>query len=245
MDYFHNELLNELYFIQKKVDIEIIKTKISDSKYLDKVTNTISYYKNIKEMILNKIRKFEFDTSYKLDNGKIYVIIGLDTTTIYSIKYKDEDITVLLLESTNGIEEKLDMLLAHEFTHFIRKQIFKNDIFENSIGERFIVEGIGCNYSIEIVPNKEDYAYCIVNKETVEWVKNNIEKIEEHMKGKIDSNELMSDYFYMYADKNKTGIPPRTGYVYGYLKVMEYLTKNNLKVKDILNVEWYKILDIK
>ena len=68
------------------------------------------------------------------------------------------------------------MLLAHEFTHFVRKQIFKRDIFENSIGERFIVEGIGCNYSREIVPNREEYEYCIVNKDTVEWVKNNIDE---------------------------------------------------------------------
>lgn len=247
LDYFDNELLDKIYFIPKKVDKKMITTKLNDSIFLDKVLNTFSYYKNknIENIIHDKIKKFEIDTSYKLDCGKIYVIIGLDTTTIYSIRYNDEDVTVLLLESTNGSEETLDILLAHEFTHFVRKQVFKNDIFENSIGERFIVEGIGCNYSREIVPDKDDYAYCIVNKETFDWVKNNIEKIEDLVKGKIDSNELMSDYFYMYADKNKTGIPPRTGYVYGYLKVMEYLTKNNLKLKDILNVEWYKILDIK
>lgn len=247
LNYFHNELLDKIYFIPKKVDKKLIVNKINDSIFLDKVISTISCYKNknVENIIHNKIKKFELDTSYRLDGVQLYVIIGLDTTTIYSIKYNDEDVTVLLLESTNGLEENLDILLAHEFTHFIRKQIFKNDIFENSIGERFIVEGIGCNYSREIVPNKDDYIYCIVNKETVDWVKKNIEKIEVHMKDKIYSNELMSDYFYMYSDKNKTGILPRSGYVYGYLKVKEYLTKNNLKVKDILSIEWYKILGIK
>ena len=47
---------------------------------------------------------------------------------------------MVLLESTNGDLDNLDMLLAHEFTHFVRRQIFKRDIFENSIGERFVVE---------------------------------------------------------------------------------------------------------
>ena len=37
------------------------------------------------------------------------------------------------------------------------------------------------------------------------------------------------DYFYMFADTIKTGLPTRTGYVYGYLKVKEYLKNNNLK----------------
>ncbi len=243
-DYFCNELLDKLYFLPKKIDKNIIKTKINDSKYIDKVKNTISYYKNknIEKMIYDKIEKFESDTSYKIKNGKIYVIIGLDTTTIYSIKYKGEDVSILLLESTNGLEDKLDILLAHEFTHYVRGQIFKRDIFENSIGERFIVEGIGCNYSKEIVPGKCDFEYCIVDEDIFRWVKDNIDKIEIYMSGKISSNELMSDYFYMYSDTNKTGMPVRTGYVYGYLKVGEYLKKHNLKVKDIISIDWEKIL---
>ena len=182
------------------------------------------------------------ETSYKIDGGKLYVIIGLDTTTIYSTKIGDEDITVLLLESTNGIDSSLDILLAHEYTHFVRKQIFNRDIFENSIGERFITEGIGCNYSREAVPGKEDYEYCIVKEEIVNWVKDNINMVEQHMKNKIDTNELMSDYFYMYSDPKITGLPPRTGYVYGYLYVKKYLEKNNITIKDILSKEWYEIL---
>lgn len=62
------------------------------------------------------------------------------------------------------------------------------------------------------------------------------------MKGKLDSNELMCDYFYMLADTTKTGLPARTGYVYGYLKIKEYLENNNLKIKDIINKDWQEIL---
>ena len=243
-NYLSSDLINELYFKPKKINKDIINNKLNDSKYIEKFNNTINTYKNLDmvDIITRKINEFELDTSIKLDNYKIYLIIGLDTTTIYSFNYNNEDVTVLLLESTNGDIDNLNMLLAHEFTHFVRKQIFNRDIFENSIGERFIVEGIGCNYSREIVPNKEDYEYTIVKEDTVNWVKNNIDKIEKHFNGKIDTNELMSDYFYMYADTKKTGLPARTGYVYGYLKVKEYLEKNNLKIRDIIDKNWEDIL---
>ena len=244
-DYLVNGLINELYFIPKKISKDLINEKAKNSKYIDKVKRTIDFYKNIdiEKVILEKIHKYELDTSYKLDNYNIYVIIGLDTTTIYSTKYKGEDATVLLLESTEGNIDKLEMLLAHEYTHFVRKQIFKKDIFESSIGERLVVEGIGCNYSKEIVPYRKDYEYCIVNEDTVIWVKNNIEKVETHMKNKLNNNKLMRDYFYMYIDTKKAGMPARVGYVYGYLKVKEYLEKNNLKIKDIINKPWQDILN--
>lgn len=241
---FNNEILDKLYFDPKKIDKNIVDTKLNNEDYISKILNTINYFcnKNVEQMIMNKIKGFEEKTSYKINDGKIYVIIGLDTTTIYTTKLDDEDVTVLLLESTNGIEYNLDILLAHEYTHFIRKQIFKRDIFENSIGERFVTEGIACNYSREIVPNKDDYEYCIVDETIVNWVKNNMDKVETYMIGKVSTNELMSDYFYMFADVAKTGIPARTGYVYGYLKVKEYLEKNRLKVKDIISLDWKEIL---
>ena len=239
-NYLSSDLINDLYFKPKKIDKKLIE-KINDQKFLNKVINSIKNFKNVEKLIEEKIKQFEQDIC-KLDNYKIYVIIGLDTTTIYSIKYNNEDVTVLLLESTDGMIDNLNILLAHEYTHFVRKQIFKKEIFENSIGERFVVEGIGCNYSREIVPYKEDYEYCIVNKDTVEWVKNNINKVEDYMKNKLETNELMSDYFYMFADTKKTGMPARIGYVYGYIKIKEYLEKNNLKIKDIIAKEWKDIL---
>ena len=243
-NYLNSDLLNELYFIPKKVDKKLINIKLSNPEYIEKVNRTINLYKNLslEKFISDKIANFELDTHQRIESYTIYLIIGLDTTTIYSFKYKGEDVSVLLLESIDGIVEKLDILLAHEFTHWVRKQIFQWDIFEKSLGERFIVEGIGCNYSREIVPDKKDCEYCLVNDSVVTWVKNNIDKVEEKMMGHLETNELMSDFFYMFADTRKTKMPARVGYVYGYLKVKDYLEKNNLRIRDIINKDWKEIL---
>lgn len=39
--------------------------------------------------------------------------------------------------------------------------------------------------------------------------------------------------------KNK--MPVRTGYVYGYLKVKEYMEHNNVKIKDVVKMDWKDI----
>ena len=54
----------------------------------------------MKELLNDIIDELGKILDYKNINNKVYVIIGLDTTTIYSTKYQNEDITVILLEST-------------------------------------------------------------------------------------------------------------------------------------------------
>ena len=242
-EYLSGEMINDLYLAPKRINRDLVDKKLADTKYINKINSTINTYKNtdIESMITQRMNFFATDLSYKVDY-KIYVLIGLDTTTIYSTQYNGEDVTVLMLESTNGSFENLDLLLAHEYTHLVRKAFSNQDIFETSIGERIIVEGIGCNYSREIVPNKDEYKYCIVGKEEFEWVENNIDKVEQYIQGKLRTNELMGDLFYMYADTKKTGMPTRTGYVYGYLIVKDYLKKNNLQIKDIINRNWDELI---
>lgn len=46
----------------------------------------------------------------------------------------------------------------------------------------------------------------------------------------------------MFAKTKLPDMPVRTGYVYGYLKVKDYMEKNNLKIKDIVKIEWKEIL---
>ena len=84
-NYLSSDLINELYFKPKRINKDIINNKLNDSKYIEKLGNTINTYKNLDmvDIITRKINEFELDTSIKLDNYKIYLIIGLDTTTIY------------------------------------------------------------------------------------------------------------------------------------------------------------------
>lgn len=240
-DYWNNELIQKLYFIPKKIDINLIYSRLKDEAYKEQLSNTIKYLNtiNIEDEIEKLLEYFENNTRYSLKDEKIYVIIGLNTTTIYSTIINNEEITVLCIESINGIYDKLKILIAHEFTHFVRKNLLNKDIFESSIGERLVTEGIAINYSREMVPNKEESQYCIVSSNTIEWVKENIQFIEKYTKEELDNNNLMLDLFYMFA---KIDFPVRSGYVYGYLKVKAYLEKNKLKVKDILGINWQDIL---
>lgn len=242
---FDNSLINDIYFEPKKIDKGIIDLKLNDKNYIDKVLNTIKNYrcKDIEKVIIEKIKGFSSDTSYDLCDYKIYLIIGLDTSTIYSTKLNGEDITVLLLESTDGIESKLDVLLSHEFTHFVRSRLLNKNIFNESIGERLITEGIACNYSRECVPSLNEYEYCIVDRDVYEWVVDNTDKLESCLVGKLDTCELMSALFSINGIL-ALNIPSRCGYVYGYLKVRDYLMKNNLLVKDILGIYWKDIIDV-
>ena len=58
-----------------------------------------------------------------------------------------------------------------------------------------------------------------------------------------DKNNMMYDFFYMFAKTKIPNMPVRTGYVYGYLKVKEYMRKNNLKIKDIVKLDWREVLN--
>ena len=237
--------LKDIYFEPKKIEKdkieEIIKSRDYQKVLLDTITNLNNI--NLNEVFANTLNELGNILNYKDINKKVYVIIGLNTTTIYSTKYKNEDVTVILLESTLGLEENIKMLLAHEYTHWIREKEIKHDIFEQCIGERFVTEGIACNFSEEVVPNKPKSYYTIVPNTTVEWVENNIETIDKFVEPELDKNNMMYDFFYMFAKTKIPNMPVRTGYVYGYIKVKEYMRKNNLKIKDIIKSDWREVLN--
>lgn len=240
----NHELLDDIYFTPKKIDKDKIENIIKDKKYKDLLLNTISNLENIdlSKTFSNIVDELGNTLSYKNISKKIYVIIGLNTTTIYSVRYKNEDVTVILLESSLGLEENIKMLLAHEYTHWIREKEIKHDIFESCIGERFVTEGIACNFSEEIVPKKSKSYYTIVIDQTVKWVEDNIEVLDNLVKDELDKKDMMYDFFYMFAKTRLPDMPVRTGYVYGYLKVKEYMKNNSLKIKDIVKIDWKKIL---
>ena len=246
-NYINNNLniLKSIYFVPKRIEDSKIECFIEDNEYIKTMLDTISNLENIdlNELFVKIVNELGNILNYKNINKKIYIIIGLNTTTIYSTKYQGEDITVILLESTLGLEKNIKMLLAHEYTHWIRAKEIKHDIFEKCIGERFITEGIACNFSEEMVPKMPESYYCIVPDTTVQWVKDNIIAIDNFTKNELEKNSMMYDFFYMFAKTKLPSMPVRTGYVYGYIKVKEYMKRKRLKVKDIVNLDWRDILN--
>ena len=71
------------------------------------------------------IRSFEEETEYTVGEQCLYLILGCNTTTIYTTEYLSKEVSVLCMESLNGNPDMLKMLLAHEFTHLIRKQLLR------------------------------------------------------------------------------------------------------------------------
>lgn len=245
-NYVHNkyDILKDIYFEPKKIEQEKIYEVIESIEYQKVLIDTIKNLKNISldTFFKNTVNELGNILDYRNIDKKVYIIIGMNTTTIYSTKYKNEDVTVILLESTLGIVENIKMLLAHEYTHWIREKEIKHDIFETCIGERFVTEGIACAFSEEVVPNKSESYYTIVSNTTIQWVKNNMENIDKIVENELDKNDMMYDFFYMFAKTKIPDMPVRTGYVYGYLKVKGYMRDNNLKIKDIMKKDWKKIL---
>ena len=241
--YWELDILNNIYFIPKKVDKRKSYELIRDEEFLRLLETTASFLKkcDVVKVVEELFHEFEDDTKYQLKDEKLYLILGYHTTTIYSAVVNSEEISVLCLESLEGNMDKLKMLLAHEFTHYVRKQLLDCDIFETSIGERIITEGIASNYSREMVPSKTDSFYCIVSEDTVSWVATHTDFIRNYIKDNLCDNILMRDLFYMYAD---ISFPVRCGYVYGYFVVKKYLAENGLQVKDILGIEWKEILKV-
>lgn len=245
-NYFNNnyDLLRDIYFQPKKIETNKIEDTIKNENYKNILLKMISNLKdiNLNKLFTNIVHELGEILDYKNIDKKVYVIIGLNTTTIYSTKYQNEDVAVILLEATLGTVDNIKMLLAHEYTHWIREKEIKHDIFETCIGERFITEGIACNFSEQIVPNRQESYYTIVPNTTVQWVESNIEILDEVVKTELDKNDMLYDFFYMFAiTKNK--MPVRTGYVYGYLKVKEYIKNNNVHIKDIVKMDWKNILE--
>lgn len=233
-----------IFILRQKIEMEKIDEIITNDGYIQLIEQTIKNISiiNIEEVIKNIIKKLETTLKIEESEEEIFIIFGFHTTTIYSTEYQKKNVTVLLLESTLGLEENIKMLLAHEYTHWIRKKTFCHDIFESCMGERFVTEGIACNFSEKMVPNKKESYYCIVPQKTVNWVNQNMKIIDGLVKESLDSNKGMYNFFYMFAKTIPDNMPVRTGYVYGYLKVKKYLKENNKKVENIIKIGWEDIL---
>lgn len=131
------------------------------------------------------------------------------------------------------------LYLAHEFTHYVRKDLLNKDIFESCVGERLVTEGIAESYSADVVGGQATATYCIVDEATVSWVEAHYAELEALVRTSLETTELMETLFYMFA---RIDFPVRTGYVFGYLAVRRYLQEQGLRTKDILGIDWRRVL---
>ena len=70
---------------------------------------------------------FALETGFCTGDEKLFLILGCGTTTIYTADHFGESVSVLCLESTGGDMDLLRMLLAHEYTHIVRRKLVQKD----------------------------------------------------------------------------------------------------------------------
>ena len=73
----------------------------------------------------------------------------------------------------------------------------------------------------------------------VSWVEANYKALEARINSSLDTAEQMESLFYMFA---RIDFPVRTGYVFGYLAVRRYLEDLGLQTKDIIGIDWRRVL---
>ena len=239
--YWNSELLEELYFSPKKVPEEQKGRALADAGMRQQIQHLGMFLAgtDAESACREILHAFEQDTGFRTGDEKLFLILGCGTTTIYSIQYQGEPVYVLCLESVRGNKDRLRMLLAHEYTHLIRAALLRKDIFESCLGERLVTEEIAENYSAETVPGMQDRDYCIVEDAAAAWVLAHREDLRDMTKGHLEDASWIQNLFSMSAEID---FPVRTGYVYGYYAVRDYLLRKRLRVKDILGADWKEIL---
>ena len=240
------ELLNSIHLKPKGFDSEksaIIRMenlgKDRFNKLRDNIGNSEIFERSIisaTETILGQFKRAPRDMD-------VYVIVGLDCTNIYSTDYDDKTVTVLCLESVNGNLSDINLLLSHECHHWVRSTYYNEKLFGNCVGERIATEGLAINYSEYLFPGYQPFEYCYVPEKTVKWVSDNWSQVDQIISERLFHNDITSNFF----TRNRTsglipGEPPRIGYVYGYMKIKNYLNIIQASPIDSVDLDWKTIL---
>ncbi|MDP9727398.1 DUF2268 domain-containing putative Zn-dependent protease [Alicyclobacillus tolerans] len=241
------DILNKIHFQPKNfMSLSQIKQQVQQidwEKYLSlyhSMTDMMSFEKSIVEITERLCQLLE----YPLNEQDIYVIVGLDCTTIYSTIYKNRSITVLCLESTGGDLREIELLLAHEAHHWKRQTMLQRDIFNTNVWDRCMTEGLSICFSESIQPDRPVYEYCFVPPETFLWTQANDEKLHDMMQSEDQLDDLKMQILFTRHPSFLpfSGMPPRSGYVFAYLTVKSYLTNINMDAihAAALEAEFYR-----
>lgn len=242
VEYWNSDMLADLYFAPKRLAAEAQTAALASPRFHRRIGHLSDLLARIDVVSAceEALSGFERDTGHHTGDERLFLIVGCDTTTIYTTGLGDEKVSVLCLESIDGDVDVLRMYLAHEYTHIVRQGLLRHDIFESCLGERLVTEGIAEAYSEEVVPGRRDAEYCIVDEATVAWVRSHREQLDELIAGHLSDTSLMETLFYMFA---AIDFPVRCGYVCGLYAVRAHLRRNGLAVRDVLGWDWTDILE--
>jgi hypothetical protein len=242
----HEDLLEELHFKPKG-----FRTKQSVLERLeglgrerfDKLMLSIGNdFEGFEDRLTALVERILKILNYSGPKQEVYVIVGLDCTNIYSTHLDGSPVTVLCLEAVHGDFNALELLVAHECHHWTRQQQVSHDIFDASLGERIVSEGLASCFSSEVQPGRDVADYCYVPVETVEWVRENW-SLFESLREELKDNRLMEFLFSRTPVRTLfPGMPPRTGYVYGYMKVKQFLNDAKKDAVTMSGVPWEVVM---
>lgn len=242
----HRELLETIHFSPKGFPTsQEVKRRFEElgHRRFSKMLKAIGTdFTGFEQRLISIAERLLETLEYTGTEQDVYVIVGLDCTNIYSTQFRGSQVTVLCLEATNGDFAVVELLLSHECHHWKRQQQFTHDIFMSTVGERMVSEGLASYFSQEVQPGHGISDYCYVCPSTVEWVVNNW-NILDAIHNDLNSSRLITTFFSRNpSEQIVNGMPPRTGYVFGYLKVQQFLAGVQRNASQMSGVTWSAVM---
>lgn len=244
----HCPILDAIHFAPKGFSREsLVRERIrtsSDGAYIALIRSIGRDYTVFESRVQVIIEHLLRKLAYAGPDQEVFIIVGLDCTNIYSTILDGKTVTVICLESTRGDMSHLELLLAHECHHWTRSTLINASLFDNCLGERMISEGLACHFSQEIQPGRGIEDYCYVPKNTIEWVVENWRYVFEAVMTNLESSQLTSILFSRDPTKRLfPDMPPRTGYVIGYILVRDFLQVSHLSSLNTVDAPWQTFIE--
>lgn len=247
-DYFdvHRELLDAMHFSPKgfptSQEVNGRFKELGHRRFTKMLYSIGTDFTGFEERLISTTERLLGTLEYTGTEQDVYVIVGLDCTNIYSTQFRGSQITVLCLEATDGDFDVLELLLSHECHHWKRQQQLSNNIFTSTVGERMVSEGLASYFSQEVQPGHEISDYCYVPPDTVQWVVDNWNLLDD-IHDDLNSSRWMAAFFSRNPSEQMVdGMPPRTGYVFGYLKVRQFLSVIQKDASQMAGIQWNAVM---
>ncbi|UFJ39360.1 DUF2268 domain-containing protein [Brevibacillus humidisoli] len=226
---------------------ELVASRIASlgRSRFDRLVDSVGQPAMFEQMVVSAAGDLLQRLSFTPDGQDVYVIVGLDCTNIYSVPYEGRMVTVICLEAVDGQVAELQLLLAHEFHHWLRQSPSRENLFEQSVGQRLVTEGLAACFTKETFPGRTLAEYCFVPEETVNWTIAHIDKLNHLLVPHLYRTELIQALFSRAPSGLPIeGMPLRTGYAYAMLLIQEQLNRRNLTAQQAALLPWEQLLGI-